>query len=150
MLENKTHEEQFREHAKTYLLCFSKQCPLREHCLHSLLNEYANKTNLVVTASVNLNNPRMQTDKCPHFAKDEPIEMPVGIAPIYHDMPGWMERKIKGSLIDFFCKGIIFTEQSVVFLIRYELVFAVIMTRIIPCILHFIHPPDDDPIHFEL
>ena len=104
MLENKTHEEQFREHAKTYLLCFSKQCPLREHCLHSLLNEYANKTNLVVTASVNLNNPRMQTDKCPHFAKDEPIEMPVGIAPIYHDMPGWMERKIKGSLIDFFSR----------------------------------------------
>ena len=98
-IDDKWKEEKFREHAKTYLLCFSTTCPLREHCLHYLLNEYASKTKLV-TNSVNLNNPSMQTENCPHFVKDEPIEMPTGIEAIYYEMPGRIEKKIKSLLID--------------------------------------------------
>ena len=96
-------EELFRQHADHYLLCFSSKCPLREHCLHALVNEYANKTNLVVT-SVNLNNPKMQTEECPRYDSDEPIKMPVGIKPIYYDMPGRLEKLIKGRLIALFSR----------------------------------------------
>ena len=96
-------EQLFRQHADHYLLCFSTQCPLREHCLHALLNEYASRTNSVVT-SVNLNNPMMQTENCPCYDKDEPIEMPVGIKPIYYDMPGRLEKLIKGKLIGYYSR----------------------------------------------
>ena len=104
MTANKSREELFSEHAKTYPLCFSVQCTLREHCLHSLLNEYADKTQLFVITSINLNNPLTQTENCPNYASDEAIEMPTGIAPIYHDMPGWMEKKIKSSLIAYYSR----------------------------------------------
>ena len=46
----------------------------------------------------------MQREGCPLFSKDEPIRMPVGLFPIYYDMPGRMERAIKNHLIHVYSR----------------------------------------------
>ena len=90
----KTREQIFAEKADNYGICYSTVCPLREHCLHSLLTSYMPKDRLY-TNCVNLNNPQMQREGCPMFAKDEPVRMPIGLSTIYYDMPGRIERSIK-------------------------------------------------------
>ena len=91
-------EKQIREKARTYVACFSDQCPLREHCLHALVRPYTPQDPYVAT-TINMANPAMQTKKCPMYRSDQPVRMVCGIAPMYHDMPGWLERTIKNWLI---------------------------------------------------
>jgi hypothetical protein len=93
-----TREEVFQEKAQSYVTCYSDRCPLREHCLRSILTQYAPR-DLLVSKVINLHNPSTQTSNCPMYRSDEPVRMPVGLSPMYHDMPGWMERSIKNSLI---------------------------------------------------
>ena len=99
----KTREEIFAEKADNYEACFSTTCPLREHCLHSLLASYKPKERLYITC-VNLCNPQMQREGCPLFRKDEVIRMPVKLSTIYYDMPGRMERAIKNHLINVYSR----------------------------------------------
>ena len=94
----KTKEELFREKAKTYIVCHSTTCPLREHCLRSILSRYT-PDNIHIVTSVNLNHPEMQCDACPSYRNDEPRRMPVGLKKLYFDMPSRIERPIKASLI---------------------------------------------------
>ena len=96
-------EQIFKEKAKTYVLCFSHTCPMREHCLHQLLNQYASKTDYVKNC-VNLNNPNMQQEGCPFFASDESVVLQVGISPIYYDMPYRIEKPLKSHLISLFTR----------------------------------------------
>ena len=98
-----TREEIFTAKADTYPLCFSQTCPLREHCLHSILVSYYPTGRNYVT-SVNLGNPQMQQSDCPLFRNDEPVRMPVGLSTIYYDMPGHMERSIKNHLISVYSR----------------------------------------------
>ena len=98
-----TREELFAEKAYNYEVCYSSICPLREHCLHSILSSYTPADRIYVH-SVNLNNPKMQRDDCPQFRKDEPVRMPTGLATIYHDMPGRIERAIKNHLINIYSR----------------------------------------------
>ena len=93
-----TREEIFREKAKTYVPCFSVSCPLREHCLRALVRPYTPQDRFV-TLSVNLAQPDAETEQCFMYRNDQPVRMAVGIEPVYHDIPGWMERSIKSSLI---------------------------------------------------
>lgn len=99
----KTREEIFAEKAENYPACFSETCPLREHCLHRILTSYKPKDRIYITC-VNLQNPQMQGKDCHQFRKDEPIRMPVGLAAIYYDMPGRMERAIKNHLINVYSR----------------------------------------------
>ena len=99
----KTREEIFAEKAENYQVCYSQICPLREHCLHSILSSYTPKDRIYIF-SVNLNNPKMQCADCPQFRKDEPIRMPTGLATIYYDMPGRIERAIKNHLINVYSR----------------------------------------------
>lgn len=99
----KTREEIFAKKADTYEVCYSSVCPLREHCLHSILSSYV-PADRVYVPTVNLNNPKMQRDDCPQFRKDEPIRMPIGLATIYYDMPSRIERTIKNHLINVYSR----------------------------------------------
>ena len=99
----KTREQIFAEKADNYSVCYSTVCPLREHCLHSLLTSYKPQDRLY-TDCVNLNNPKMQREGCPLFAKDEPVRMPIGLSTVYYDMPGRMERAIKNHLIHVYSR----------------------------------------------
>ena len=99
----KTREQIFAEKADNYGICYSTICPLREHCLHSLLASYKPQDRLY-TNCVNLNNPQMQREGCPLFCKDEPVRMPIGLSTIYYDMPGRIERAIKNLLIHVYSR----------------------------------------------
>lgn len=99
----KTREEIFAAKADNYEVCYSTICPLREHCLHSILSSYK-PTDRIYVHCVNLNNPKMQCADCPQFRKDEPIRMPAGLATIYYDMPRRIERAIKSHLINVYSR----------------------------------------------
>lgn len=99
----KSREEIFTAKAANYPVCFSQTCPLREHCLHSIIATYNPKDRIYVTC-INLSNPKMQQADCPMFRNDEPIRMPVGLSTIYYDMPGHMERAIKNHLINVYSR----------------------------------------------
>ena len=103
MSPSQSREDVFREKAKKYVVCFSEHCPLRTNCLRSLLSTYTSQDNLIVT-SINLSNSATQNEQCPMFKSDKPLHMPVGLASIYHDMPGWMEKAIKHSLIETYSR----------------------------------------------
>ena len=96
-------EEKFREIATKATVCQSVACPVREHCLRSILKDYVPEHYLMVTA-VNLGNPRMQQEGCPQYRPDEPIRMPLGLKRMYYDMPHHLERAIKNHLISLFSR----------------------------------------------
>ena len=54
----KTREQVFSEKADNHGVCYSSICPLREHCLHSILTSYKPKDR-IYTNCINLNNPQM-------------------------------------------------------------------------------------------
>jgi hypothetical protein len=96
-------EETFREMATKGVACQSQDCPLREHCLRSILKDYVPEDYLVVT-SVNLRNPKMQREDCPKYCPDEPVPMPIGLKQMYYDMPHHLERSVKNRLISLFSR----------------------------------------------
>lgn len=94
----RTREDVFRQKAQSYLVCQSATCPLREKCLRSIASGYVDEQRVSVT-SINLNNPQVQTDSCPHFRDSQPVRLPIGFCGLFRNMPGRMEVAIKGSLI---------------------------------------------------
>ena len=93
----------FREKAKNYAVCFSAECPLREHCLHSILKDYVPREHPVVTC-INLRNPKTQGPDCQSYKDDKLFHMPLGLSMMYYDMPGRLERAIKNHLICLFTR----------------------------------------------
>ena len=91
-------EQLFAEKARSYVVCYSNSCPLREHCLRSILLGYVPKDQYITT-SINLSHPQMQQKDCPRFVSDQPLRMPYGLSLMYSDMPGRLERAIKNHLI---------------------------------------------------
>ena len=94
-------EDKFREMATKSTVCQSEACPIREHCLRSILRDYVPERYLIVTA-VNLGNPKTQTADCPQYRPDQPVRMPLGLKQMYYDMPHHLERDIKNRLISLF------------------------------------------------
>ena len=99
----KTKEERFREMAKDGIVCQSQSCPIRKHCLRSILKDFVPE-NTPVTTVVNLRNPKMQSADCPRYCPDEPLRMPIGLTHMYYDMPGHLESSIKNRLISIFSR----------------------------------------------
>ena len=91
-------ERLFTEKAQSYVVCYTSECPLRAHCLRHILTHYVPQDQYL-TKSINLTNPQMQRQDCPHYASDQPVRMPYGLYPMYHDMPGYLERAVKNHLI---------------------------------------------------
>ncbi len=92
-------EELFREMAKNNVVCQSQDCPMKEHCLRSILKDFVPE-NYPVVKAINLRNPMTQKADCPKYCSDEPVRMPLGLKQMYHDMPGRLERAIKNHLIN--------------------------------------------------
>ena len=108
----KTREQLFAEKAdKSYTICYSHACPLRQHCLRWQLRDYTPKDRRIANC-VNLNNPAMQTDTCPMYRSDQPIRMPLGLSNMYYDMPGHLERSLKHHLIDHFNRRVYYDYHS--------------------------------------
>ena len=98
-----TREELFLEMAKNGTVCQSQSCPIREHCLRSILMDYVPEDYSFVT-DINLRNPKMQQADCPMYCPDEPVRMPLGLKQMYHDMPRPQERAVKNHLISIFSR----------------------------------------------
>jgi len=99
----KSRETVFAEKAATYGVCYTTTCPLREHCLRSILTNYV-PADRTFSHSINLNNPQMQHDGCPMYRNDEPIRMPIRLSSIYYDMPSRIERGVKQHLINVYSR----------------------------------------------
>lgn len=93
-----SRDELFREKGQSYTPCYSGVCPMKDRCLHAVLSPYAQTTSPTIR-TVNLHFPGAETAQCMMFRSSEPIRMPVGLHPMYHDMPGHLERTIKNLLI---------------------------------------------------
>ena len=96
-------KDQFREMATKAAVCQSLSCPIKEHCLRSVLKDYVPENYFVVT-DVNLRNPKVQSTDCPQYCPDEPVRMPLGLKRMYYDMPHHLERTIKNRLIYLFSR----------------------------------------------
>ncbi len=99
----KSKSEIFREIVTKEPVCMSEECPLRTHCLRSILKDYVPENSLLVTV-VNLRNPKMQQEGCPRYVSDTPVRMPLGLRSMYFDMPSRLERLVKGRLIATFSR----------------------------------------------
>ena len=99
----KTRETIFTEKAANYGVCYTATCPLREHCLRSILTVYVPEDS-TFAHSINLNNPQMQRSDCPMYRNDEPIRMPVSLHTIYYDMPSRIEKAVKNHLINVYSR----------------------------------------------
>ena len=91
-------DEQFRKLATKTVVCQSLNCPIREHCLRSVLKDYVPEDYIIVKA-INLRNPKMQSEDCPQYCPDHPVRMPLGLKQMYYDMPTHLGRAIKNRLI---------------------------------------------------
>lgn len=94
----RSQEEDFREKAGHYLVCFSESCPLRQECLRWLVGQYADPQPLAYNA-VNPRNPKIGGEHCEMFRKKQRVMMKRGMTRLYLDMPGRMEYKIRHLLI---------------------------------------------------
>lgn len=94
----RSQEEDFREKAGHYLVCFSESCPLRQECLRWLVGQYADPQPLAYNA-VNPRNPKIGGEHCEMFRRKQRVMMKRGMTRLYLDMPGRMEYKIRHLLI---------------------------------------------------
>lgn len=93
-------EEAFRAKVPHYLVCFMDQCPLHEQCLRWLVGQYADP-HLPAHVAVNPRNPENGGEHCKMFRKNIRVMMKRGFKNLYHEMPTYMEHRIRLLLIMF-------------------------------------------------
>lgn len=91
-------ESIFSEKAVSYLVCFNTQCGLHEKCLRWMVGQHV-PSEPISRLSINPLNSQVVAGSCPVFRDSAPRHMPVGMTHFYYDMPGRLERAIKGALI---------------------------------------------------
>ena len=100
LLATPSQEEAFREKVHHYLVCFIDSCPLREQCLRWLVGQYAPTLPYAYNA-INPRNPKIGGEQCEMFRKNQRVVMKRGLTHLYDDMPGLMERRVRGLLIQW-------------------------------------------------
>lgn len=90
--------EAFRKKVSHYIVCFIESCPLRDQCLRWQVGQYVETTPLV-WKSINPHHPNAGTEQCEMFRKNQRVVMKRGLTQLYHEMPGYMEHRIRGLLI---------------------------------------------------
>jgi len=96
--EKQKEEAAFRQKADNYSKCYIDKCPQRECCLHWLVGQYSSG-DLPYVQSVNPYYPHVGTEQCEMFRKNERFMMKKGFTHLYHEMPTYMEQKIRQQLI---------------------------------------------------
>lgn len=91
------------EKAKKYVVCFSSECPLHEHCLRWHVGQVHSDSVRLQTV-VNPHYPKHCNDHCDYFRNDTPVRVGIGMVNFYHDMPHYQELAIKKHIIQHFCR----------------------------------------------
>jgi hypothetical protein len=94
-------EETFRAKVDHYLVCFMDDCPLHEQCLRWQVGQYVN-ANLPAYNAVNPRNPKNGGEECVMYRPSRRVLMKRGFTNMYHEMPGYMEHRIRKALIKEF------------------------------------------------
>ena len=97
----RTEKEVFTEKAKTYVVCNSNECPIRNHCLRRMLSTYVRRDRLVQDC-VNVLNPETETTTCPMFRSDQHVMMKRGMKTFYDEMPQKMAYVIRKKLLSHY------------------------------------------------
>lgn len=97
----KAEKELFTEKAKTYVVCYSNECPMRNHCLRWKLGNYVRRDRMVQDC-VNLLNPEAETTTCPMFRNDQPVLMKRGMKTFYDEMPQKTAYAIRKKLLSHY------------------------------------------------
>ncbi len=100
---NMTNEEQMKEKAKTYLVCFNSGCAQREHCLRWLVSHHVPVDQKFITC-INPNYAARISAACPYYRDCKPVRIPKGMIHFYDKMPSLTERAIKAELIARFTR----------------------------------------------
>jgi len=98
-----TREETFRKKSAHYQHCFVSECPRHEHCLHWLVSQHTQRTDINIT-SVNPMNPDVRANKCTLFREDAMVKYARGMSHFYDRMTGQQERNIRRRLIALFSR----------------------------------------------
>ena len=88
----------FSEKAASYLVCFNEQCARHEQCLRWIVGQHVGGEQ-ISRVSINPHNAQVKAGSCPVFRDARPVRVGIGMTGFYHDMPGWLEKSIKGALI---------------------------------------------------
>ena len=109
----------FKEKVGGYVVCFQKDCPLCDRCLHYIVGQYVSEKPTVFLA-VNPHHPQVGTEECTLFRPNERAMMKKGMTNFYYDMPRHMEHAIRWNLIGIFGRRTYFAMRKGTHLITPE------------------------------
>lgn len=94
-------EEQLREKAARYLVCFIDHCTHREDCLRWLAGQYVD-SRLICCEAVNPRNELVKSGQCPLHRPAVRVLCQRGMLHFYDQMTGRQEHAIRAQLIQLF------------------------------------------------
>lgn len=97
----RNEKELFTEKARTYVVCYSNECPMRNHCLRRRAGAFV-ATDRLTKDCVNLLNPQTGTTSCPMFSNDQPVIMKRGMRAFFDEMPQKTAYAIRKMLLDHY------------------------------------------------
>jgi len=97
-MKKQEQEQILKKKATTYMVCFNDNCQQHEQCLRWKVSQYVPEEVYSVLC-ISPHYSKYLEGKCDMFRSAEIIRMPIGLTGFYNDMPGWMERKVKNTLI---------------------------------------------------
>jgi len=92
-----------REKSAHYQHCFVNECPKHEHCLHWLVSQYTQRTDINIV-SVNPVNAGVKAGQCELFRENIIVKYARGMKGFYLHMTGDQERRIKHLLIGIYSR----------------------------------------------
>ena len=98
-----TKEETLREKSAHYQHCFVNECPMHEHCLHWLVAQHTQRTDINIVC-VNPMNPGVKAGRCELYREDLSVKYARGMMHFYDEMTGIQERNIRSRLIYLFSR----------------------------------------------
>lgn len=101
----------FSEKARHYVLCFSDECQLRQHCLRRKLTRYVPADERLITCM----NPRYREvadGHCIMFADDRKVRMARGMMHLFDDMPATIAQRIRQTFIGRYSRKIFYSYRK--------------------------------------
>lgn len=115
-----TPQEQLRQKAPHYLLCFVDKCPLHSSCLHWLAGQESQNTERIMRC-LNPKHPGVGTRQCPEYRENLIVRHARGMVHFYEQMPGKTERSIKNRLISIYGRTCYYRMRNETYLITPEM-----------------------------
>lgn len=97
------NEQRLREQSASYLPCFNDHCERHETCLHWLVGQHTTQDAISIPC-VNPMRPEVKAGRCPMYRENQVVSYARGMIHFFDEMPGRLERAIKGRLIALYSR----------------------------------------------